>query len=40
VRKLLALAVLGAAGLVVSRRRRRHDDEDVWTEATTAADLR
>jgi hypothetical protein len=40
VKKLLALAVLGAAGLVVGRRRRRRDDEDLWTQATTTPDLR
>jgi hypothetical protein len=34
---ILAVAALAAAGLL---RRRRVDDEDLWTEATQAPDLR
>jgi hypothetical protein len=38
-RKLLLLAAIAGA-LIAARRSRSRDDADLWTEATTAIDLR
>jgi hypothetical protein len=40
VRKLLFVAVLVAAGLLVRGRLAGRDDDELWTQATRAADLR
>jgi hypothetical protein len=39
-RPVLLLAVLGAALALVRRQRAQRAESDLWTEATTAPDLR
>jgi hypothetical protein len=40
VKKLLLVAILVAAGLLVRGRFGARDEEELWTQATRAADLR
>ncbi|GAC1327296.1 MAG: hypothetical protein NVSMB13_13430 [Mycobacteriales bacterium] len=40
-KKLLLLVLAGAGGLLAARKAKgQRDEQDLWTEATTAPDLR